>query len=281
MRKIKKVVVLGAGTMGNGIVQSVAQAGYQVAMRDINDEVLAKGLKTIEKSLTKLAQKNKISEEEKNNVLGRITTSISMDVVSDADLVIEAVPEILELKVKIFEELDKLAPSHAVLGTNTSSLPITAIAAATKRPEQVVGTHFMNPVPLMRGVELIKGRVTSQETIDTALEFTKSLNKVPTVAVDYAGFITSRILNIYLNEAAYCVMDGNTPKDVDDGMIYCTNMPQGPCALMDLVGIDVIVFVLGILEEEFGPKFKVAPLLKQMVRAGHLGRKTGQGFYKY
>lgn len=281
MGKINKVVVLGAGTMGNGITQSVAQAGYQVVMRDINDEFLAKGMKTIEKSLSKLAEKGKISEEDKNNILGRISTSTSMDVVKDADMVIEAVPEKLELKVKIFEELDQLAPAHCILGTNTSSLPITAIAAATKRPENVVGTHFMNPVPIMKGVELIKGRVTSQETIDTAVEFTKSLNKVPTVAVDYAGFITSRLLNLYMNEAAYSVMDGNTPKDVDDAMIYCTNMPQGPCALADMVGIDIIVFVLGILEEEFGPKFKVAPLLKQMVRAGHLGRKTGQGFYKY
>jgi len=281
MNKINKVVVLGAGTMGNGIVQVTAQAGYQVTMRDVSDDMLANGMKTIEKSLSKLVAKNKITDEEKANILGRITTTTSMDAVSDADLIIEAVPEQLDLKVKVFEELDKLAPAHAILGSNTSSLPITAIAAATKRPEQVAGIHFMNPVPIMKGVELIKGRVTSQETIDTAVEFTKSLGKVPTVAVDYAGFITSRILNIYLNEAAYCVMDGNTPKDVDDAMIYCTNMPQGPCALIDLVGVDIIVFVLGILEEEFGPKFKVAPLLKQMLRAGHLGRKTGQGFYKY
>jgi 3-hydroxybutyryl-CoA dehydrogenase len=183
--------------------------------------------------------------------------------------------------VKIFKDVDKLAPDYAILASNTSSLPITAIAAATKRPHQVVGMHFMNPVPIMKGVELIRGRVTSQETIDSAVDFTKSINKVPVVAQDYAGFITSRILNAYLNEAAYTVMDGNTPKDVDDAMVYCTNMPQGPCALMDLVGIDVIVFVLGILEDEFGPKFKSAPLLRQMVRAGHLGRKTGQGFYTY
>lgn len=281
MIKINKVVVLGAGIMGNGIVQVVAQAGYQVVMRDINDDMLAKGLKTIEKSLSKLVEKNKITDEEKTNILGRITTTTAMEAVSDADLIIEAVPERLDLKAKVFEEADKLAPAHAILGSNTSSLPITAIAAATKRPEQVAGIHFMNPVPMMKGVELIKGRVTSQETIDIAVEFTKSLNKVPTIAVDYAGFISSRVLQAYVNEAAYCVMDGNTPKDVDDNMIYCANMPMGPCALMDLIGIDVCVFVLGILEEEFGPKFKVAPLLKQMVRAGHLGRKAGQGFYKY
>jgi len=281
MNKINKVVVLGAGTMGNGIVQVTAQAGYQVTMRDVSDDMLANGMKTIEKSLSKLVAKNKITDEEKANILGRITTTTSMDAVSDADLIIEAVPEQLDLKVKVFEELDKLAPAHAILGSNTSSLPITAIAAATKRPEQVAGIHFMNPVPIMKGVELIKGRVTSQETIDAAAEFTKSLNKVPVVAVDYAGFITSRVLQAYLNEAAYAVMDGNTPKDVDDAMVYCTNMPQGPCALMDLIGIDVMVFILAILEDEFGPKFKVAPLLKQMARAGHLGRKTKRGFYTY
>lgn len=281
MSKINKVVVLGAGTMGNGIVQVVAQAGYQVVMRDISEEFLAKGMNTIDKSLSRMVAKNKINDEEKANILGRITTTTSMDAVAGADLIIEAVPEKLDLKVKVFEELDKLAPAHAILGSNTSSLPITAIAAATKRPENVAGIHFMNPVPMMKGVELIKGRVTSQETIDQAVEFTKSLNKVPTVAEDYAGFISSRLLQAYCNEAAYTVMNGNSPKDVDDNMIYCANMPMGPCALMDLIGIDVCVSVMQICEEEFGPRFKPAPILKQMLNAGHLGRKTGQGFYKY
>lgn len=279
--KIGKVVVLGTGTMGNGIIQVVAQSGYQVTMEDINDSLLSRAQQKIEKSLSKLVEKNKIRVEEKENILSRINSATSLDVVSDADLVIEAVPEKLDLKAEIFEQLDKLAPSHAILASNTSSLPITAIAAATKRPEQVVGMHFMNPVPVMKGVELIRGRVTSQETIDSAIEFVRSINKFPVVAEDYAGFITSRILNAYLNEAAYTVMDGNTPKDVDDAMVYCTNMPQGPCALMDLVGIDTIVYILDILETEFGPKFKPAPLLRQMARAGHLGKKTGRGFYEY
>lgn len=278
---IRKVVVLGSGTMGNGITQVIAQAGYQVTMHDIDETIVNRGLQKIEKSLSRFVEKNVISPEEKVNILSRIKTTTALDIVKDADLVIEAVPEQLDLKVKIFAELDQLAPSHTIFASNTSSLPITAIAAATKRPSQVIGIHFMNPVPLMKGVELIKGRSTSQETIDVVVEFTKSIKKVPVVAQDYAGFITSRILNNYLNEAAYTVMDGNTPKDVDDGMVYCTNMPQGPCALMDLVGIDIIVFVLGILEEEFGPRFKAAPILKQMVRAGHLGRKTGRGFYQY
>ncbi|HBY05257.1 MAG TPA: 3-hydroxybutyryl-CoA dehydrogenase [Desulfotomaculum sp.] len=279
--KISKVVVLGTGTMGNGIIQVVAQSGYQVTMEDINDSLLSQAQQKIEKSLSKLVEKNKISIEEKENTLSRINSATSLDVVSDADLVIEAVPEKPDLKAEIFKQLDKLAPSHAILASNTSSLPITAIAAVTKRPEQVVGMHFMNPVPVMKGVELIRGRVTSQETIDSAIEFVRSINKFPVVAEDYAGFITSRILNAYLNEAAYTVMDGNTPKDVDDAMVYCTNMPQGPCALMDLVGIDTIVYILDILETEFGPKFKAAPLLRQMVRAGHLGKKTGRGFYEY
>lgn len=279
--KIGRVAVVGAGTMGSGIVQVVAQAGYSVNMLDVSESALARGRQIIEKNLLRLEEKSKLSAEEKTNILARITPGSSLDAVAEADLVIEAAVEQLDVKVQIFRDLDRLAPQHAILASNTSSLPITAIAAATRRPYNVLGMHFMNPVPVMKGVELIRGRLTAAETVNTAVEFCKSINKVPVVAQDYAGFITSRILNAYLNEAAYTVMDGNTPKDVDDAMVYCTNMPQGPCALMDLVGIDVIVYVLGILDEEFGPKFKPAPLLKQMVRAGQLGRKTGQGFYQY
>lgn len=279
--KIARVAVVGAGTMGSGIVQVVAQAGYRVSMLDVSESALTRGCQIIEKNLLRLEEKSKLSAEEKTNILARITPGGSLDAVAEADLVIEAAVEQLDVKVQIFRDLDRLAPQHAILASNTSSLPITAIAAATRRPHNVLGMHFMNPVPVMKGVELIKGRLTTEETVNTTAEFCKSINKVSVVAQDYAGFITSRILNAYLNEAAYTVMDGNTPKDVDDAMVYCTNMPQGPCALMDLVGIDVIVYVLGILEEEFGPKFKPAPLLKQMVRAGQLGRKTGQGFYQY
>lgn len=278
---INRVVVLGAGTMGNGITQVAAQSGYTVAMRDLDQAFVDRGMATITKSLDKFVEKNKMTAAERDAILARITPTTDLEVVSDADLVIEAAPEKLELKVAIFKDLDRLCKEGAILGSNTSSLPITAIGAATRRPANVAGIHFMNPVPLMRGVEVIKGRATSAATIDTITEFVRSLGKVPTVAVDYAGFITSRVLNAYLNEAAYTVMDGNNPKDVDDGMVYCTNMPMGPCALMDLVGIDVVVYVLNILEDEFGPRFKAAPLLKQMVRAGHLGKKSGQGFYQY
>lgn len=279
--KIERVVVVGAGTMGNGIAQVCAQSGYQVSLVDVNEQVLDGARKGIEQSLNRLAKKQTISIEDIAKILGRLTFTTTMDNVANADLVVEAVPEQIELKGKIFKELDRLAPEHCILASNTSSLPITAIAATTKRPQNVVGIHFMNPVPVMKGIELIKGRLTSIDTIQAAKDFVQSLGKISMVAIDYAGFIGSRILNIYLNEAALTVMDGNTPKDVDDCLLYCTNMPMGPCALLDLVGIDVAVFVLGILEEEFGPRFKVAPLLKQMVRAGHLGRKTGQGFYKY
>ncbi|HBW37697.1 3-hydroxyacyl-CoA dehydrogenase family protein [Desulfosporosinus sp. BICA1-9] len=278
---ITRVAVVGAGTMGAGIAQVAAQTGHSVNLLDVNESVLARARQVIEQSLLRLEKKGSISAGEGKNVLARITLGSSLEVVSDSDLVIEAVPEQLDLKAKIFRDLDRLAPEQAILASNTSSLPITAIAAVTKRPRNVIGMHFMNPVPVMKGVELIKGRLTSEETISASIEFIKILGKVPFVALDYAGFISSRILNAYLNEAAYTVQDGNNCKDVDDGMVYSTNVPLGPCALMDLVGIDVVVFVLGILEEEFGPKFKAAPLLKQMVNAGQLGRKTGQGFYKY
>lgn len=279
--KIEKVAVVGAGTMGAGIAQVVAQAGKSVRLLDLNESVLARARQVIEQSLARLEKKGTISADEGKKVLARITLGSSLEAVADVDLVIEAVPEQLELKGKIFRDLDRLAPEHAILASNTSSLPITAIAAATKRPQNVIGLHFMNPVPVMKGVEIIKGRLTSEATINSSVEFIKLLGKVPFVALDYAGFISSRILNAYLNEAAYTVQDGNNCEDVDNGMVYSTNVPLGPCALMDLVGIDVVVFVLGILEEEFGPRFKASPLLKQMVNAGQLGRKTGQGFYKY
>ncbi|MFZ3102972.1 MAG: 3-hydroxyacyl-CoA dehydrogenase family protein [Desulfitobacteriaceae bacterium] len=273
--------MLGSGTMGNGITQAVAQAGYTVVMRDMEQSFLDRGMQTITKSLGKFVDKGKLNAAQRDEILSRISTSIDMEVVSDADLVIEAVPEKLELKLAIFRELDRLCKDGAILGSNTSSLPITEIGAATKRPENVIGMHFMNPVPVMRGVEIVKGRATAEEIVEIVTAFIVSIGKEPTVAVDYAGFITSRILNSYLNEAAYTVMDGNSPENVDRGMVYCTNMPMGPCALMDMVGIDVIVYVLSILEDEFGPRFKAAPLLKQMLRANHLGVKTGQGFYKY
>lgn len=278
---IKTVVVLGSGTMGNGITQVIAQAGYEVYMRDVSQEVLDRGMAVIKKSLSKFVEKGKITADAEKEILGRITPTTDFDVVKKADLIIEAVPENLELKTKIFAELEEKCPPETLFGSNTSSLPITALAAATKRPEKFLGTHFMSPVPLMAGVELVRGRVTSDETLEEIKQFIISLGKIPTIAVDYAGFVTSRLLDLYLNEAAYAVMDGNDPQEIDKGMVHCTNMPMGPCALTDMVGVDVLLFVLEILEKEFGEKFRPAPLLRQMVRAGHLGRKTGRGYYTY
>jgi len=280
--KIKTVVVLGSGTMGNGITQVIAQAGYEVYMRDVSQELLDRGMAVIKKSLSKFVEKGKITADAEKEILGRITPTTEFDeVVKKADLIIEAVPENIELKTKIFSELEEKCPPETLFASNTSSLPITALAAVTKRPERFLGTHFMSPVPMMGGVELVRGRMTSDETLEEIKQFIISLGKTPTVAVDYAGFVTSRLLDLYLNEAAYAVMDGNDPKEVDAGMVHCTNMPMGPCALTDMVGADVLLFVLEILEKEFGEKFRPAPLLRQMVRAGHLGRKTGRGYYIY
>lgn len=279
--EVNSVGVIGGGTMGSGIAQVAAQAGLRVVLVDLAPDLLGRALGNIQKSLERLEKKGSIDASKKQEALARIATSTDIKQLRDQPFIIEAVFENLDLKKRIFKELDELCPPSTILATNTSSLPVTEIAAMTRRPEKVIGTHFMNPVPVMMGVEVIRGRLTSDETVETTRNFIQRLGRKPVLAVDYAGFINSRLLNIYLNEAAYTVMDGNNPKDVDDCMVYTANMSIGPCALMDLVGIDVIVNILGILREEYGEKFKVAPLLRQMVRAGHLGRKTGRGFYQY
>lgn len=280
--EIKSVAVIGAGTMGSGIAQVCAAAGYRVNLNDVSAESLDRALANIRESLSRFAAKGKISADGVEATLGRITTTTDPDLAArEADLVIEAVFEDLELKKQVFARLDAIAPPHAVLASNTSSLPITALAAATRRPEKVVGLHFMNPVPLMKGVEVIRARLTSDETMASALEFVKSLGKIPAEAVDYAGFIVSRILDVMLNEAVYCVMDGNRPEEIDRAMKVCCNFPMGPLELIDLAGADILLNVMECLRREFGDKYRPAPLLVQMVRAGHLGRKTGRGFYEY
>lgn len=279
--EVNSIGVIGGGTMGSGIAQIAAQAGLQVDLVDLTSDVLERALGNIQRSLERLEKKGNIDASIKQKTLARINTSIDLKQLRDQAFIIEAVFENLGLKKQIFKELDELCPPSTILATNTSSLPITEIASMTRRPEKVIGTHFMNPVPVMMGVEVIRGRLTSDETVEITRNLIQRLGRKPVLAVDYAGFINSRLLNIYLNEAAYTVMDGNNPKDVDDCMVYTANMPIGPCALMDLVGIDVIVNILEILREEYGDKFKVAPILRQMVRAGHLGRKTGRGFYQY
>lgn len=279
--EIKNVFVLGAGVMGNGIVQVAAQAGYKATMEDVSQEVLQKGLASIERRLSRGVDKGRISEDDKTDIMSRISTATDISSARDADLVIEAIPEILELKINTFKELDSLCPEHTILASNTSALPISAMAAATKRQPKVIGIHFMNPVPMMKGVEIIPGRHTSDETLQTSKEFVQSLGKEPCEAVDYAGFIVSRIVDAMMNEAFHCVMDGNKPEQVDRAMRFCCNFPMGPLELCDLAGADIVLHGLETMRKEFGDRLRPASLLVSMVRAGDLGRKTGLGFYDY
>jgi 3-hydroxybutyryl-CoA dehydrogenase len=278
---IKSVFVIGAGTMGNGIAQVSAQAGYNVTMSDIKDEFLANGMATIEKSLGRLVKKETLTEDEKTAIVGRIKTTLDMKDAKDADLVIEAAPEILDLKKGIFKQLDEICKEEAILATNTSSLPIGEIASASARPERVIGIHFMNPVPVMKGVEVIPGRHTSDEVIEAAKEYVKSIAKEPCEARDYAGFIVSRLVDAIINEAVLCVMDGNKPEEVDKAARLCLNHPMGPLELCDLAGADIVLHGLETMYAEFGERLMPAPLLKNLVRSGDLGRKTGRGFYDY
>jgi 3-hydroxybutyryl-CoA dehydrogenase len=278
---IKRVFVIGAGTMGNGIAQVSAQAGYDVVMSDIKDEFIKKGLAAIDNSLGRLVKKGTMPESEKVAIVARIKTTTDNNDARDADLVVEAAPEILDLKKSIFKQLDEICRPEAVLATNTSSLPIGEIAAVTKKPGRVVGIHFMNPVPVMKGVEVIPGRLTAPATLEAAKEYVRKIGKEPCEARDYAGFIVSRLVDALMNEAFWCVMDGNKPEEVDKAIKLCLNHPMGPCELADLAGHDVILHGLETMYEEFGERLMPAPLLKNMVRSGDLGRKTGRGFYDY
>lgn len=281
MVEIKNVFVMGAGTMGSGIAQAVAQAGYRVTMMDVAEDILTRGMGSIDKSLGKAVSKGAISNDDKQQILSRIATATRIDGAKNADLVIEAVPEILAMKMDTFRRLDNICPEHTILASNTSALPISIMAAVTKEPSRVIGIHFMNPVPLMKGVEIIRGRHTSEDTLQAAKTFVVSLGKEPCEAVDYAGFIVSRIIDAMMNEAFYCVMDGNRPEEVDKAMRLCCNFPIGPLELCDLVGADIVYHGLTTLQKEFGERLRPAPLLMSMVRAGELGRKAGKGFYDY
>jgi len=279
--EINNVFVMGAGVMGSGISQAAGEAGYKVSMQDTSDEFVKRGLDNIEKGLSRKVKKATITEHDKLDVRSRIRTTINIGDAKDADLVIEAIPEILDLKVKAFKELDDICPEHTILASNTSALPISVMAAATRREPKVIGIHFMNPAPVMKGVELIRGRHTSDDTFQTCKAFVESLGKEPCEAIDYAGFIVSRVLDAMMNEAVHCVMDGNKPEEVDKAMRICCNFPMGPLELCDLAGLDIVLHGLETLYKEFGERLRPAPLLKSMVRAGELGRKVKQGFYSY
>lgn len=281
--EVKTIGVLGAGTMGAGIAQNAAQAGYQVILVDVDAALVERGTKGILKNLQKSVERGKLAEADKDAIVARISGEVSLASFSEVDVVIEAIIENINIKKKVFAELDTICTAHTILASNTSSLPITELAAATKRPDKVVGMHFFNPVPMMKLVEVIPGRVTSPETVAAVTELAKRLGKVPVNAKEAPGFIVNRILVPMLNEAVMALQEEiGTAQDIDTAMKLGAGMPMGPLALCDMVGNDIVLAVMEVFYQEFGdPKYRPATLLRQMVRAGHLGMKTGRGFYDY
>lgn len=280
---IQKVLVIGAGQMGAGIAQVCAQAGFDVKLNDMKEEFFQRGLNTITKNLSRNVEKGRMTEDEKSQVLSRITKSLDLNDASDVDLVIEAAVENMEIKQKIFKQLDEITPQHTILASNTSSLPITEIAAATNRPEQVIGMHFMNPVPVMKLVEIIRGLATTDEVYKSIEDMTKKLGKVPVEVNDFPGFVANRILMPMINEAIYTLYEGVATKEaIDDVMKLGMNHPMGPLQLADFIGLDTCLYIMEILHDGFGDsKYRPCPLLRKYVKAGWLGKKTGRGFYIY
>ncbi|MEP6692099.1 MAG: 3-hydroxybutyryl-CoA dehydrogenase [Gemmatimonadaceae bacterium] len=277
------VAVIGAGQMGNGIAHVFAQSGYPVTLIDVSQDALGKARATIEKNMERQVQKATLDAAARDAALGRLGESTALDAASEASLVVEAATENAELKFKIFADLDRLAPPNAILASNTSSISITEIAARTKRPDKVIGMHFMNPVPVMKLVEIIRGLATSDETTRTVVEMSAALGKTPVEVNDYPGFVANRVLMPMINEAVYCVMEGvGTPEAIDTVMKLGMNHPMGPLALADLIGLDTCVSILEVLQKGLGdPKYRPCPLLRKYVAAGWLGRKSGRGFFIY
>jgi 3-hydroxybutyryl-CoA dehydrogenase len=280
---INRVGVVGAGTMGNGIAQAFAQAGFEVVVQDVAQKALDRGRASIEKSLAKFVEKGKIESAGRDAALARLIFTTSLDGFAEVDYVVEAAFEERETKRALFKTLDDLARPGVMLTSNTSSISITSLAAATRRPELVLGMHFMNPVPLMTLVEIVRGQATSAEAMAIATDLCGRLGKTPVEAADYPGFIANRILMPMINEAIFAVMEGvGTPEAIDTVMKLGMNHPMGPLTLADFIGLDVCLAILKVLHDGLGdPKYRPCPLLKRMVAAGHLGRKSGQGFYKY
>lgn len=282
--EIQKIVVIGAGQMGHGIAQVAAQSGFSVTLVDVNDETVKKGMDSIQKNLGRSVCKGRMTKEEKHGILERLQLSTDLaSAASNADIVIEAIVEKMDVKATIFRQLDEVCPPEAILASNTSSLPITEIAAFTKRPEQVIGMHFMNPVPVMKLVEVIRGLATSDHVYAAVKALAEKMGKSPVEVNDFPGFVSNRILMPMINEAIYTVYEGvATPQAIDDVMKMGMNHPMGPLTLADFIGLDTCLYIMETLYEGFGDsKYRPCPLLRKYVKAGWLGKKSGRGFYAY
>jgi 3-hydroxybutyryl-CoA dehydrogenase len=283
MLSIETIGVIGAGTMGNGIAQVAARAGLQVILRDIKDEFLQRGMAAVDKSLQRDVDKERLTDEDKRAIVGRIQTVTEIGALAKADLVVEAVTEDLNVKRDVFRQLDELTRPEAILASNTSSISITKLGAATRRPDKVIGMHFMNPVPVMKLIEIIRGIATSDETYSAVRDLTLKLDKTPLECNDMPGFVANRVLMPMINEAIFALYEGVATRESIDGIMKLgMNHPMGPLTLADFIGLDVCLAILNVLHDGLGdPKYRACPLLKRYVDAGWLGRKTGRGFYEY